>query len=417
MYKQFARKLAFAIIFFCLFFTNSTFVGAETSILSSFVRGSNEIPIENLSDLNDTASNLESKTRIVLLPIKPTNLRYSNDCRLWLRSVVYYLTTRLGLKQLPTPLALCENGSLYELTTESYTRTTLMSGSSHVLYILYLDGEGGDLDLVANTVTKVITAFSMKEKSVEVHEFRIELNRNEESMQFKQGEDLTKKYEDLITKINQKYEKNSKLTGIEISSFSTVTKNPQLNSIVEMKLKLKNSSKIDIFDTSDITGGIYLTTINPLDVRSNFYAGESYWSSFSRIPIINKGDIFKSGETKDFILRFKYTSGNNKFAITNLNGDQYSGSEIGIDFINNNISIPNLVANDNYGEVQISDNPAGYINVRNLPNLNSEVIGKVYPKKKYPLLEISGLWYKVSIDGVSGWISSEYAVITKNISQ
>jgi len=219
----------------------------------------------------------------------------------------------------------------------------------------------------------------------------------------------------MLKNIKSKYFRANPLSGIEVISFDKVTKNPSIGAIIEMKLRLKNSSKIDLFGVDDVTGGLYLTTINPLDARSIFYGGEQFWASFSRIPIIENGGVLKSGEEKDFILRFKYISGVGQFAITNIQGESFLGSNIIVDLVNNTIDIPGAIGTQKKGEVEILANPAGYINARNLPSLNSTIITKVYPQKKYPLLEISGLWYKIDIDGVSAWISSEYAKIITNL--
>jgi hypothetical protein len=390
-------------------------VKADTINLGSIIRSYDEIPIEKLANLSETEHNLTPKNKVVLLPVKPSNMRLNNDCKLWLRSIVYYLTSRLGLKELPIQFALCDDGQVFELTPLSYTRSTNISGDDKSVYILYLESDNPNKTLVSQSVAKLMAGFQIKQNGISVNNFDINLNREDLSIEFKEGTSKTTEYPELIDLINKEYKKSDEISGLEIISFSRVTTNVVPNAIIEYRLTLKNISKIDIFSNSVANSGLYLTTSKPIDSRSIFYAGENYWASFSRIEILQPGDILKSGEQKEFILRFKYVNGVSNFIITNINTEKYFGSDISLDIQNNVIEIPYAINFDERGEVEIISSPVGYINARNLPSLNSEIVGKVFPGKKYPLLGTSGIWYKVEVDGISAWILAEYAKITKNI--
>jgi len=328
-------------------------VKADTINLGSIIRSYDEIPIEKLANLSETEHNLTPKNKVVLLPVKPSNMRLNNDCKLWLRSIVYYLTSRLGLKELPIQFVLCDDGQVFELTPLSYTRSTNISGDDKSIYILYLESDSPNKTLVSQSVAKLMAGFQIKQNGISVNNFDINLNREDLSIEFKEGTSKTTEYPELIDLINKEYKKSDEISGLEIISFSRVTTNVVPNAIIEYRLTLKNISKIDIFSNSVANSGLYLTTSKPIDSRSIFYAGENYWASFSRIEILQPGDILKSGEQKEFILRFKYVNGVSNFIITNINTEKYFGSDISLDIQNDVIEIPYAINFDERGKLKL----------------------------------------------------------------
>lgn len=60
-------------------------------------------------------------------------------------------------------------------------------------------------------------------------------------------------------------------------------------------------------------------------------------------------------------------------------------------------------------KIIITDTPTGWLNVREGPGMNFDIIGRVYPGEQYPLLEEQGDWYKIKVDQVTeSWVTSEY---------
>ena len=51
---------------------------------------------------------------------------------------------------------------------------------------------------------------------------------------------------------------------------------------------------------------------------------------------------------------------------------------------------------------------ANILNLREAPNTNSKVIGKLKKGNELKVLDSSGEWYKVSIDRLTGWVSAKY---------
>lgn len=60
--------------------------------------------------------------------------------------------------------------------------------------------------------------------------------------------------------------------------------------------------------------------------------------------------------------------------------------------------------------VEIKDTPTGWLRVRTEPSTTATEAAKINPGERYPLLDESGGWYKISYEGdKEGWISGRYA--------
>lgn len=412
---KFLRKFT---IHFCivllLFFGLISFVHvfAEQTPPTSMIHGANEVPLD-VSVSKDLESLLEQKSKATIFPLTALNARYARDCKLWLRSIQYYTKTRLGLNNLPFSLAVCDDGSVFEMSADPYTRYSSIVGTENSINIAYMDSENSDTEKIAKNVANILAGLGIQKQNIYVKDLEIELNKELQSMKFSSRDFSSNNYVTLLDKIKSNFPTSQVIYGIEIVSIKRITSTPQNGGIVEYNFSLKNNSRMDFWGENDITGGVFLTSDIPFDGKSTLYAGEDYWASFSRAYIIQKNAILKSGEQKDFVVRFKYSSssGVKNFVITNLMGEKFFNTEFSIDVGKNVVSIVNSSISGSIGKVEILTTPTGYINVRVLPNLNSEIIGKVYPQKIYPLLETNGLWYRIDVGGASGWISAEYAKI------
>lgn len=386
---------------------------AEQTAPTSMIKGANEVPLD-VSASKDLDSLLEQKSKATIFPLTALNSRYSRDCKLWLRSIQYYTKTRLGLNNLPFSLAICDDGSVYEMSADPYTRYSSIMGTEKSINIAYMDSDKADTEKIAANVANILAGLGIQKQNIYIKDLEVELNKELQSMKF-MSKDFTEanSYTSLLTKIKSDYPATQNIYGIEILAVKRITSSPQSGGIVEYNFTLKNNSRMDFWGENDITGGVFLTTDKPFDTRSSLYGGEDYWASFSRAYIIQKNAILKSGEQKDFVVRFKYSSnsGVRNFVLTNLIGQRFYNTEFSLDVGKNEVSIVSNSISGSIGNVEILSTPTGYINVRVLPNLNSEIVGKVYPQKIYPLLETNGLWYRIDIGGASGWISAEYAKV------
>jgi hypothetical protein len=66
-------------------------------------------------------------------------------------------------------------------------------------------------------------------------------------------------------------------------------------------------------------------------------------------------------------------------------------------------------ANTGKTKITIKDTPTGWLRVREEPNLNASESGKVNPGETYDLLDEQNGWYKITVDGKDGWVSSQYS--------
>jgi uncharacterized protein YgiM (DUF1202 family)/archaellum component FlaC len=66
----------------------------------------------------------------------------------------------------------------------------------------------------------------------------------------------------------------------------------------------------------------------------------------------------------------------------------------------------------------IKSTPTGWLNVRENPATDGNIIGKVYPKESYAYSETESGWYKITLkDNQTGWINGEYIELQGDSSQ
>lgn len=63
--------------------------------------------------------------------------------------------------------------------------------------------------------------------------------------------------------------------------------------------------------------------------------------------------------------------------------------------------------------VTIKDTPTGFLRVRSGPTLTATETAQVKPGEKYPYLDESDGWYKITINDKEGWIAARYAEKSK----
>ncbi|MEO6508354.1 MAG: PEGA domain-containing protein [Patescibacteria group bacterium] len=60
--------------------------------------------------------------------------------------------------------------------------------------------------------------------------------------------------------------------------------------------------------------------------------------------------------------------------------------------------------------VEIQETPLGFLRVRSEPSINASESAQVKPGETYPYLDEQSGWYKIKLQQLEGWVSSEYAV-------
>ncbi|TRZ52272.1 PEGA domain-containing protein [bacterium] len=60
-------------------------------------------------------------------------------------------------------------------------------------------------------------------------------------------------------------------------------------------------------------------------------------------------------------------------------------------------------------KITIKDTPTGWLRVREEPSLNASESGRVNPGESFDLLDEQDGWYKISVSGKNGWVSSQYS--------
>lgn len=65
-----------------------------------------------------------------------------------------------------------------------------------------------------------------------------------------------------------------------------------------------------------------------------------------------------------------------------------------------------------YGHISIN---GGFLNVRSQPGTNSSIITRVFDGSRVLLLERRGLWCHVDINGIDGYVNSQYVVFDRDV--
>ena len=66
-------------------------------------------------------------------------------------------------------------------------------------------------------------------------------------------------------------------------------------------------------------------------------------------------------------------------------------------------------------KIEILKTPTGFLNVRNINDVNGKKIGKVLPGEQYVFQEENSGWYNIILsDNSSGWVNSEYVKVIES---
>lgn len=56
--------------------------------------------------------------------------------------------------------------------------------------------------------------------------------------------------------------------------------------------------------------------------------------------------------------------------------------------------------------------PTQFLNLREVPSLDARVLGIYYNGKQVEILDVSGEWYKVKVDGITGYMMKKYVLVS-----
>ncbi len=178
--------------------------------------------------------------------------------------------------------------------------------------------------------------------------------------------------------------------------------NSSSSSFVICGFKLKNEDENPwyIYD-----GLVFLSTVG--GTESDF-AINGVWDSFS-IPFSVESQVVKSGDfvelsfelNIEYIVPGKYTE---SFELVMLPSRVISGTKFDLEFD---------VLKGNAEIVEIQRTGTGELTVYGCPEHTCQRVSAAKMGEQYVVLETEGRWYKIHIDGVEGWVISNFAKIVE----
>ncbi len=393
------KKLSFLIIFWILF---SSFLFSQDSF-RAFQRKDLGL------DESLTNNNLVSYSRpqkILLTQIKPTHEYLLNDSKAWIRLLHYYGTTRMGLPDIPFNYIVDRSGNVYEGLDNAEGRVPHLENEEGAILIGYLSNSM-DLTIPAQEAFKnLIEIYSYKfgiDKTriepVEIFLAKEEAKDSPRLLSYKPAEGLFKvSILEMIQKFKYSKESNLRFSG----KIENVEYEKTVNSGENLKVSFVLQNK-DSFPWYVDEGFVFLSTS---DGKESAFAINKVWDSFTKPFSLGSQVVLPGDEVElsfemgtDGVLPGKYKEG---FKFVLLSDVAIEGTEFEIEF--------ELKKGDRK-VVQIKPTGTGALTVYSCPEYNCEMVAAAISGEKYLVLEEKGNWYKISVDGVEGYVTIHYATL------
>ncbi len=341
--------------------------------------------------------------QILVTHVVPKHENISGDFKSWLQFFHYYSLTRLRLPDLPFNYILDNEGNIYEGFENPENRIPYLDAGDGIVLIAYVSNST-DLTIKAkesfkDLVEKYSYKFGIQEEDLDVVEVFLEEADDEKPalLSYKPTDGIFKS-EFLRTAKKFKYSKeaNLRFTGkVEELDYGKSVKSGET---LQVKFSLKNTDTFPWFVDSNY---IFLSTA---DGEESQFAVNQVWDSFSK-PFALKSQSILPGESIE--LEFKLdTSGvvpdkyKADFKFVMLPDIDVQGTEFSVDF---------EIEKGERKVVEIRPTGTGALTVYECPKYSCAMVAGAKSGEKYLVLEEEELWYKISVDGVEGWVTIHYA--------
>jgi hypothetical protein len=342
-------------------------------------------------------------TKLTIVTIDKKDISSTNYVDI--QELYYYFTTRSGLGGLPFRYIVDSNGQVYEGNKfGDEIKNGIENDSILIAYIQNSDTELSisSIDSLKSIVLQVINKYAISPENISIKnlkysfgdKFRLEeiklVNVSEEWEQ-----DITYLKEDLT----DEYGPSEISYKLELLEVTVPTEELEPTSLVDIKIKIKNSGDFNVYAGS--TSNVFVTRTNPLDENSLFYISDE-WDSLSRVSVLSKSERLMAGEEKEFTFKIYVPlyppERSEDFTLIDPMGNQVADSDFKITL---------KIKESDASIIEITDTPTGYLNVRNTPGLG-EVLTKVNPGERFIVLDYQNGYYKINANGKEGWVVNTY---------
>lgn len=388
------KAFFFLIISFFLF---STFALAEVDL--SFISRKNLKLDESLS--SDIEVNHHRPRQILVYHIAPSQGYLANDTVGWMRLFHYYIITRLDFPDMPFNYVVDSSGRIYEAIEGSEGRASYIDGEEGSLIIAYLAESSDFTPSATRGLKNIIESYSHKfgipKKNVYPVELIITPDSELPTYQLSQGF-FRENFLSMINNFEYSDSANLSLSG-EIRNLN-YERNIVLGETLEVSVLLRNK---DTFPWYIDDGFVFLSTI---DGEASDFRINQVWDSFS-VPVSLDGKTVLPGEEIEVVFELG-TEGSlpgnyeESFQFFTLPENRVRGTEFKIEF--------ELDKGDRK-IVQIRPTNTGALTVYGCPSYTCEMVAGAISGEKYLVLDEEDAWYKISVDGVEGWVTIHYATL------
>ena len=376
-----------------------------------FARDSFVVVSRNDLGLDDSLTNKEfvkysRPQKILITHLNPAHEYLLNDAKSWIRLLHYYGTTRMGLPDIPFNYVVDRSGNIYEGLENAEGRVPSVETGDGVILLGYLSGSA-DLTIPAqkafkNLVENYSYKFGIPKTRIEPVDVFLNQASEEKAPRFlsyKSSEGLFQVNAfEMIQGFKYSKESNLKFTGkTENIKYEEVVKSGET---LKVELSLKNN---DSFPWYVDEGLVFLATA---DGKDSPFAINKVWDSFTRPLSLGSQILLPGANTNlsfelstDSVLPGKYTE---KFKFVTLYNSDVQGTEFELNF---------EVSRGDKKVVQIKTTGTGALTVYGCPEYTCEMVAAAISGEKYLVLEEKGSWYKISVDGVEGYVTIHYATL------
>ncbi len=207
----------------------------------------------------------------------------------------------------------------------------------------------------------------------------------------------------IIENITPSYVPKQRVYKITVEDLMLPSAEVPLNSVFEVKLKVRNDSVFGIYGGS--TNELVLS-LNEKKALSSFFFPQE-WATPTQVKLMTEEQILLPGKEGEFVVQFKTPvavgSIGEIFDILNVQGELVG---------NEPLDIAIRLAKSDKSILEIGDTGAGYLKVRKAPDIGSDEVSRVSTGTRYLVLDTSGGWYKIEYEpGQTGWVIGQYIKI------
>jgi hypothetical protein len=393
------RKIFFLIILLISF----------TGVL--FSRDNFVVVSRNNLGLDDSLTNKEfvkysRPQKILITRLNPAHEYLLNDTKAWIRLLHYYGTTRMGLPDIPFNYVVDRSGNIYEGLENAEGRVPYLENEDGAILLGYFSSSA-DLTMPAqeafkNLVENYSYKFGIPKTKVEAVDVFLSQGNEENAPRFLEYKSSEGLFQVNILEMAQKFKYSKESNLLFSGKVENLEYKKDVNSGDNLKVNfsLKNN---DSFPWYVDEGLIFLSTA---DRKDSPFAINKVWDSFTR-PLSLTSQVILPGSSVDLafelstdaVLPGKYEE---KFKFVTLYNTDVKGTEFEVNF------------DINRGEkkvVQIRPTGTGALTVYGCPEYTCEMVAAAISGEKYLVLEEKGNWYKISVDGVEGYVTIHYATL------